>query len=95
MLKVSGYPIKEEIAESMARCNAEITKANEELRYLAKVFIEGNFYMSPKEVAEYLRCSEEDIPKMKRYRLGTTKILYKREDVDAFLKSKIIGVKND
>lgn len=92
MIEVSGYPVKEDFEETCARLFTQINTAIGELQYQVKRFADGETYMTIEEVAEYLRCDVESIPKMPRYRVGVTKSLYKRADVDAFMETKRIGM---
>lgn len=64
------YPTSEDFLDGIARCAAQINEALGDIQYLTRRFTDGNYFMTSEEVASFLRCKLEEIPKIPRYRLS-------------------------
>lgn len=97
MIDLKDFPTAEDYMDCMQRCAAQITEAMNDIQYISKKYTTGDYFMTEEEVASYLRCDVENIPKMTWYRgyskEGKLIHFYKRSDVNDFLESRRMGGK--
>lgn len=94
MEKLKQYPVTEDYLDGIRRCTSSILQSVYDIQYLTKQYSEGQFYMSEDEVAEYLRLPDTlDLPKIKRHRVSNGFQIYKKADVDEWLKTRTLGDK--
>ena len=68
MIELQQYPTQEDFLTGVARCVAQVQEALGDIQYLAKRFSDGNYYMTAEQVADYLKCTVDEIPTMPKYR---------------------------
>lgn len=94
MIELKQYPTQEDFLDGIARCNTLIQTALGDIQYLAKRFSDGNYYMTEDQVADYMKCTVDEIPKMPKYRAVWSRgYIYKKSEVDDFIESKAVGKK--
>lgn len=100
MIDLKDYPTKEDFVEGILRCTAECREVLNDVEYLCKRYVDGDYFMTEEQVAELLHCDIENIPKMSYYRSydrrddNKYKRYYKRIDVNNLLASRRIEIKN-
>lgn len=67
MIELQQYPTQEDFLTGVARCVAQVQEALGDIQYLAKRFSDGNYYMTAEQVADYLKCTVDEIPTMPKY----------------------------
>lgn len=68
MIELKQYPTQEDFLDGIARCTSLVQTALGDIQYLAKRFSDGNYYMTEEQVADYMKCTVDEIPKMTKYR---------------------------
>lgn len=86
------HPTTEDFLDGIRRCVAQMNETLSDIQFLARRFSDGNYFMTENEVADYLRCAPNEIPKMPRFKPVHSKgCLYKKRDVDDFVETKALG----
>lgn len=88
----TDYPTSETFLDGIRRCSAQINEALGDMQFLAKRLADGNYFMTTEEVADYLRCDINEIPKMPRYKpIASRPPMYRKKDVDDFIETRAVG----
>lgn len=94
MIELQQYPSQEDFLDGISRCVAQVQEALGDIQYLSRRFSDGNYFMTAEQVADYLKCSVDEIPSMQRYRAVWSRgYIYKKSDVDDFIETKAVGKK--
>lgn len=94
MIELKQYPTQEDFLDGIARCVALVQTTLGDIQYLSKRFSDGNYFMTAEQVADYLKCSVDDIPTMPKYRASWARgYIYKKSEVDDFIETKAVGKK--